>query len=136
MVSSPTTSINYWKIFLQTIKGSSHGIYYGAKTRFTHSLVMAILFKRSGFKDGSVLKMIWRNSKEHGINLASFVALFKISFLLLKAKFPGEESEGLISFFSGILSSAFFWSKKTSINKQICFYLLSRILYGGAKKLG
>ena len=58
-----------------SLQGMSNGFTYGAKIRFTHSLVIAILFSKETY-----IKRIQRiitNTVEHGKRLGLYVFLYK-----------------------------------------------------------
>ncbi|OMJ87334.1 hypothetical protein SteCoe_10929 [Stentor coeruleus] len=113
-----------------SMKGLSHGIAYGAKVRFTHSLVMAALFSN----DPLWLKLykILKNTQEHASKLAIFVTIFK-SLVCILTKLTGQSSSRNHAI-SGLLTGLI-WSKDTSVNTQVTLYLFSRNLVGNAKLL-
>ena len=75
------------------------------------------------------IKLAW----QHGRNLGTFVFIYKLVQCLLKQLLNTDSSA--VSFIAGIVGAFFVWSERNSVNQQICFYLLSRILEGTAKKL-
>jgi peroxisomal membrane protein 4 len=110
----------------------SNGFTYGAKVRFTHSLVIAILFSKEPYLQR--IKRILKNTLDHGRNLALFVFLFK-SFVCLLNRLRGK-NDPLHHFISGVAASGIVFSDESSnINVQITLYLLSRISVGTAKTL-
>ena len=127
MTSSLLLSPENKLMLLRVAKASIHAGYYGGKSRFTHSVVMTVLFNRKGLRDGSAWRSIWKNTMEHGSLFVKFVGLFKLSFEVARKMFPSEDMKGIITILCGIVPSILFWSKKTPINKQVCLYLMSII---------
>lgn len=110
---------------ISSIKGFLHGIWYGAKVRLIHSLVIEILFS----KTSSILQKIRNIIKptiEHSLNLGLFVLIYKTTVCILKRIF--KTNSNLINFIAGVFGAYFIWAKKTSVNMQIMLYLLSRNL--------
>lgn len=69
----------------------------------------------------------------HGRNLGSFVFVYKVAQCVLTQLFKRYHSG--FSFVAGVIGAWVVWRDKNSINQQIVFYLLSRVLEGTAKKL-
>lgn len=92
---------------------------------------MAILFQSGTPLDKlkSAIKLAW----QHGKNLGSFVFIYKLVQCALMQLF--NRSHPVFSFIAGIVGAFFVWRERNSVNQQICFYLLSRILEGTAKRL-
>ena len=116
---------------LKILRGARNGFYYGAKVRFMHSLVMAILFSQSSFRNE--IKRIIENTLQHGIRLASFVTLYKSTILLLKRIF--KESCPWHHFVAGGICGFIIFRSKNPINQQLVLYLLSRDLVGVSQSL-
>jgi peroxisomal membrane protein 4 len=97
-------------------------MYYGGKIRFTHSLVMAILFKSGTLwqKISSIFTQTW----EHSFNLGLFAFIYKTIVCILRRYFKTKNKS--INFIAGVIGAYFMWSKGTNINIQIVLYLLSR----------
>lgn len=75
------------------------------------------------------MKLAWT----HGRNLGSFVFVYKIAQCVLQQLF--KQSHPVFSFLAGVIGAYVVWREKNSINQQIVFYLLSRVLEGSAKRL-
>lgn len=110
-----------------SLQGLSNGLAYGAKVRFTHSLVMSLLFSKEPLK--LQLLKILKNTQEHSGKLGFFVMFFK-SFVCALSKIRGKKASNhaISGFFTG-----FIWAKDTPVNTQITFYLFSRNLVGYVK---
>lgn len=106
-----------------SLRGLRNGLYYGAKIRFLHSLIMTFLFKNDTFKNKikNILSLTWEHSK----NLGLFVFIYKSLCCLFRKLF--KTNSGLVPFISGIIGSYIMWSKSTPVNQQLMFYLFSRI---------
>ena len=111
-------------------QGLSNGISYGAKVRFTHSVVMSILFS-SGSLCQQFLKIL-KNTKDHSLQLGSFVFLFKsIVCILTNLR---QKSSSLNHAISGFIAGIV-WSQDTAVNSQVALYLFSRNIVGHTKLL-
>jgi len=111
------------------LKGFSNGITYGIKVRFTHAIVIAILFGK-----GSAKRRLWsifKNTSEHSLRLGTYVFIYK-SILCALTKLRGMRSP-LNSGVAGCLAGYIMFSKETQVNSQITFYLFSRVLVASAK---
>lgn len=114
-----------------SIKGFSTGIAYGAKVRFTHSIVISMLFGKGNLQKR--LKQIFKNTFEHSKNLGLYVFCYK-TVLCLISKYFNKKSP-INSAISGVVSSYFISSKETPVNSQINLYLFSRILMATTRLL-
>ena len=117
---------------ISAIRGFRNGLYYGGKVRFAHALVMAILFQQ-GVSPLQKLKTSVKLAWMHGRNLGSFVFIYKVALCVLQQVFQKRHSG--FAFIAGIVGAYFVWRDKNTINQQIVFYLLSRVIEGVAKKL-
>ncbi|TNV77184.1 hypothetical protein FGO68_gene7853 [Halteria grandinella] len=117
---------------IAAIRGFRNGLYYGGKVRFAHAVVMAILFQ-SGVSPLQKLKTAIKLAWMHGRNLGSFVFVYKIAQCVLQQLF--RKHHPAFSFIAGVIGAYVVWRDKNSINQQIVFYLLSRVLEGSAKRL-
>ena len=117
---------------IAAIRGFRNGLYYGGKVRFAHALVMAILFQ-SGVSPLQKLKTACKLAWMHGRNLGSFVFVYKIAQCVLQQIF--KRHHPIFSFIAGVIGAYVIWRDKNTINQQIVFYLLSRVIEGSAKRL-
>ena len=113
------------------LQGLSNGFTYGAKVRFIHSLVIAILFSKEPIKQR--VKRILQNTIDHGKRLGLFVFLFKL-FVCTLNRMRGV-AHPIHHLLSGLAASFIVWTEENNINTQITLYLLSRIIVGTGKTL-
>ncbi|KZV77555.1 peroxisomal membrane protein 4 [Peniophora sp. CONT] len=111
--------------YFAILKGARNGLVYGAKVRFPHALIMAILFGRGDWT--SRIKTIIRATRTHATNLAKFVTLYK-TLLLLQKKVNGGKARSHDTFFAGLLGGYIVFGDRTAINEQIVLYVCSRVV--------
>ncbi|EGN94549.1 hypothetical protein SERLA73DRAFT_188508 [Serpula lacrymans var. lacrymans S7.3] len=111
--------------FLAVLKGARNGFVYGVKVRFPHALIMAILFGRGDWR--SRLHVIYKATKQHAVNLAKFVSLYKI-FLLIQKRINGGKERSADTFIAGLLGGYFVFGDRTAVNEQIVLYVVSRVV--------
>lgn len=128
MSSGQVVPDSYW---VSSLRGLRNGIFYGGKVRFTHALVMTLLFRGGSFQDKihSVVKLTY----EHAKNLGLYVFLYK-SIVYLLTKLRGKSSK-YHAFVGGVIAGYIIFGKKTNVNYQIVLYLLSRVIIGGTENL-
>lgn len=64
-----------------SLLGLRQGVYYGARIRFFHALVMTLLFKQGSMR--SKLRIILKLTYEHARNLGAYVFLYKTLVCIL-----------------------------------------------------
>ncbi|EIM92783.1 peroxisomal membrane protein 4 [Stereum hirsutum FP-91666 SS1] len=111
--------------YLAILKGARNGLVYGAKVRFPHALIMAILFGRGDWQ--SRARVIFRATKTHALNLAKFVSLYK-AVLLLQKKANGGKERKYDTFIAGLLGGYIVFGERNAINEQIVLYVCSRVV--------
>lgn len=109
---------------VSSFRGLRNGLFYGAKVRFVHSLVMTFLFKTDTFENK--IKNILSLTYEHSRNLGVYVFIYKTVCCILRKILKSNNK--FISLIAGIVGSAIMWSTNTPVNSQIMLYLLSRNL--------
>ncbi|OBZ79788.1 Peroxisomal membrane protein 4 [Grifola frondosa] len=102
--------------YLSILKGARNGLVYGVKVRFPHALIMAILFGRGGWK--SRLRAIFRATKQHALNLAKFVSLYK-TFLLIQKRVNGGKERSSDTFIAGLISGYVVFGDRNAVNEQV-----------------
>lgn len=115
---------NHSSCIQSSFRGLRNGIYYGAKVRFVHSLVMTLVFKNGSLEDK--LKNIFSLTYEHSKNLGIYVFIYKSVCCILRKIL--KKDHHWIPFIAGIIGSLVMWSNNTPVNQQLMLYLLSRNL--------
>ncbi|KAI9572747.1 Tim17/Tim22/Tim23/Pmp24 family-domain-containing protein [Boletus coccyginus] len=110
---------------LAIVKGARNGFVYGVKVRFPHALIMAILFGRGDWKTRS--RVIYQATKQHALNLAKFVSLYKV-LLLLQRKANGGRERSADTFIAGLIGGYVVFGDRTAVNEQIVLYVVSRVI--------
>ncbi|TNV75966.1 hypothetical protein FGO68_gene9575 [Halteria grandinella] len=118
---------------IAAIRGLRNGLYFGGKVRFAHTLVMNILFRKNSGGLKSRLRLALLLSWQHGRNLGGFVLIYKVVHCSLLQTF--KRKHPIFAFIAGAVSAMIIWRDPSKVNKQICFYLLSRIIEGILIKL-
>ena len=114
---------------LQVLKGVNSGLTYGIKVRFTHSLVISMLFQSGSYLKR--LKNIVDMTKEHAGRLAAFVGVYKTVVLLCEAV-TGQKA-AWHTLLAGLVGGALVFRVKSVVTGQIALYLLPRVLTGTSK---
>ena len=100
------------KWYQSSLRGLRQGLFYGFKIRFTHSLVMAILFRNGSLVNK--LKSIIKPTLEHSVKLGVFVFLYKTMVSLFEYLFKRKSPYN--SMIAGFICS-FVFTEETSVNK-------------------
>ncbi|KAI0662584.1 peroxisomal membrane protein 4 [Cubamyces menziesii] len=111
--------------YLAILKGARNGFVYGVKVRFPHALIMAILFGRGDWQ--TRLKAIYRATKQHALNLAKFVSLYK-TLLLVQKKMNGGKERSFDTFIAGLIGGYVVFGNRNAVNEQIVLYVCSRVV--------
>ncbi|GJN89014.1 hypothetical protein Rhopal_001985-T1 [Rhodotorula paludigena] len=85
---------------LAILKGARNGLVYGARVRAPHALVMTLVFHSGSWRQR--LMYMYRATKQHSLNLARFVAIYKTALLLQKTLAGGKERK-FDTFFAGLI---------------------------------
>lgn len=121
---------------LETVRASRNGIVYGGKLRFSHALVINLLYRSGPL--GPRLKLVLKATREHSFVLAVYAAIYKVVVkLLAQEKLLGANS-GLIKTIAGAVGGWAVYSQHFSvfnpgITHQITLYCFSRVLMALAK---
>ncbi|QIW98118.1 hypothetical protein AMS68_003636 [Peltaster fructicola] len=119
---------------LVLIKAIRNGLVYGAKVRFPHALVMVFLFRSGTIAEK--IKLVYKATKQHALNLAKFAFLYKASMLIL-GNLNGGKEESSHSFIAGLFGGYLvFGAGKhafNSVNQQIVIYIFARVMLAAAK---
>ncbi|KZT06780.1 peroxisomal membrane protein 4 [Laetiporus sulphureus 93-53] len=111
--------------YLSIIKGARNGFVYGVKVRFPHALIMAILFGRGDWK--TRFRAIYRATRQHALNLAKFVSLYK-TVLLVQKKLNGGVQRSADTFIAGLVTGYVVFGDRNAVNEQIVLYVCSRVV--------
>ncbi|KAI0762637.1 peroxisomal membrane protein 4 [Fomes fomentarius] len=111
--------------YLAILKGARNGFVYGVKVRFPHALIMAILFGRGDWQ--TRLKTIYRATRQHALNLAKFVTLYK-TLLLVQKKVNGGKERSSDTFIAGLIGGYVVFGERNAVNEQIVLYVCSRVV--------
>jgi len=110
---------------LSILKGARNGLVYGIKIRFPHALLMSILFGKGSWRDRS--KVIYRATRQHALNLATFVTLYKTLVILQQKVNRGKEARSH-AFLAGLLGGYIVFGDRNAVNEQIVLYVCSRVV--------
>ncbi|ETN37203.1 uncharacterized protein HMPREF1541_08193 [Cyphellophora europaea CBS 101466] len=122
---------------LAIVKSARNGAVYGAKVRFPHALVMVFLFRSGTIREK--LQLVYKATRQHARNLASFAVVYKSCMLLLRLLNPdGRGKEGAYdTFFSGLVGGYLVFGRgraaSSSVNQQIVIYVFARVVLALAK---
>lgn len=111
--------------YLAILKGARNGFVYGVKVRFPHALIMAILFGRGDWS--SRLRTIFKATRQHALNLAKFVTIYK-SLMLVQKKANSNKERSIDSFVAGLIGGYFVFGDRNAVNEQIVLYVCSRVV--------
>lgn len=111
---------------IAALRGARQGLYYGGRVRFAHSIIMQLLFGKGTTyqKLQTAIKLSW----QHGKNLGIFVFVYKVVQCALN-QLTGRRRH-IFAFFAGVISALIVWRERNSVNQQLCFYLIARVLQG------
>lgn len=73
-------------------------------------LIISSLKKRLGY--------VYKATKQHALNLARFVAIYKTALLLQKWMAGGKEKKA-DTFFAGLIGGWFVFSERNAVNEQV-----------------
>ncbi|GAA6000998.1 mitochondrial 37S ribosomal protein mS29 RSM23 [Rhodotorula paludigena] len=110
---------------LAILKGARNGLVYGARVRAPHALVMTLVFHSGSLRQR--LMYVYRATKQHSLNLARFVAIYKTALLLQKTLAGGKERK-FDTFFAGLVGGWFVFGERNAVNEQIVLYVVSRVI--------
>ena len=101
---------------------------YGVKVRLPHAALMSILFGRGSCK--TRLRFIYLATKQHALNLAKFVSIYKTMLLVQKGLngSAGGKERGLDTFFAGLVGGWLVFGERNAVNEQVVLYVLSRVV--------
>lgn len=125
-----------YRPLLEIIRSSRNGIVYGGKIRFSHALVINLLYRLGPLKPR--LKLVFKATKDHSLVLALFAVIYKCALNILKQdSFIGSNSS-VVKFIAGALAGWVVYSQhfnlfNAGITHQITLYCFSRVLIASGK---
>lgn len=126
-----------YRPLLEVIRSSRNGIVYGGKIRFSHALVINLLYRSGPL--GPRLKLVLKATKEHSLVLAAFAVAYKsVLHVLLQDKVMGVGNAGASKFVAGAFAGWVVYSQhfnflNPGITHQITLYCFSRVLIACGK---
>jgi peroxisomal membrane protein 4 len=114
---------------LATIKGLRQGVVYGAKVRFAHALVQAVLFRNEPWPQR--IRLILRMTYLHGKTIGISVFLYKTLRTIFASVFG--LSKAWRTLICGSLVGYIVFQEHNAVNEQIILYLLARVVVGLAR---
>lgn len=123
---------------LEVIRLSRNGIVYGGKIRFSHALVINLLYRLGPMAPR--LKQVLSATRQHATVLASFAIIYKTVVNILKQDNLLGPNMGRIKFIAGGLAGWAVYSQhfalfNPGITHQITLYCFSRVLIAVGKIL-
>ena len=83
------------------------------------------------------LKTIFKSTRQHARNLATFAVIYKTAMLFLRRLNPAQKEEAPHTFLAGLLGGYFVFGRgksgQSSVNQQIVIYVFARVVLGLAK---
>ncbi|KWU43039.1 peroxisomal protein [Rhodotorula sp. JG-1b] len=110
---------------LAILKGARNGFVYGARVRGPHALVMSLIFQSGSLRQR--LAYVYRATKQHSLNLARFVAIYKTALLVQKSLAGGKQRK-FDTFFAGLVGGWAVFGERNAVNEQIVLYVVSRVI--------
>lgn len=123
---------------LELVRLSRNGIVYGGKLRFSHALVINLLYRSGPLKPR--LQQVLKATQQHSIVLAAFAMVYKsVCHLLQQEKALGNNT-GLVKLVAGAFAGWVVYSQNfgyfnPGITHQITLYCFSRVLIAVGKIL-
>lgn len=128
-----------YRPLLEVLRSSRNGIVYGGKIRFSHALVINLLYRSGPLKPR--LQQVLKATKNHAEVLAGFAIIYKFAVnVLVSEKIMGTDKLGLVKFLAGCFGSWVVYSQhfnyfNPGITHQVTLYCFSRVLIAVGKIL-
>lgn len=126
-----------YRPLLEVVRSARNGIVYGGKIRFSHALVINLLYRSGSF--GPRLKEVLKATKNHAEVLAGFAIIYKFALgVLLNDQVLGSNARLASKFLAGCFGSWIVYSQHfgyfhPGITHQVTLYCFSRVLLAGSK---
>lgn len=120
-----------YRPLLEVIRSSRNGIVYGGKIRFSHALVINLLYRSGPIIPR--LRQVLKATKEHSSVLAAFAIVYKTALHVLLLDQVLGANPGLVKFLAGafggwVVYSHHFGVFNPGITHQITLYCFLRVL--------
>lgn len=122
-----------YRPLLEVLRLSRNGIVYGGKIRFSHALVISLLYRKGPLWPR--LKSVFSATRDHAKVLASYAIIYKtVQKVLLREDFLGSEASAQASLLAGAVGGWLVYSNKypqifsLGITHQITLYCFSRVV--------
>lgn len=83
------------------------------------------------------LKLIFKSTRQHARNLATFAVIYKTTLLVLRHASPSQKEASPHTFLAGLLGGYYVFGRgrsgQSSVNQQIVVYVFARVMLGLAK---
>ncbi|KAI3404596.2 hypothetical protein KGF56_002591 [Candida oxycetoniae] len=128
-----------YRPLFEILRSARNGIVYGGKLRFSHALVINLLYKSGPLLPR--MKSVFEATKDHAQVLASFAIIYKIAVHFLQSDAVlGRKNLRLTKFLAGCFGSWIVYSGHFNlfnggITHQITLYCFSRVLLALGKIL-
>lgn len=125
-----------YRPLLEVLRSSRNGIVYGGKLRFSHALVINLLYRSGPLMPR--MKLVLKATRQHSTVLAAFAIIYKTAVNLLKLDQVLGSNTGLVKFVAGgfagwVVYSQHFNTFNPGITHQITLYCFLRVMLALAK---
>lgn len=128
-----------YRPLLEIVRTARNGVVYGGKIRFSHALVINLLYRSGSF--GPRFIEVLKATTNHAEVLALFAVIYKLALgVLLNDQVLGSNSRLVSKFLAGCFGSWIVYSQHfdyfhPGITHQITLYCFSRVLIAVSKML-
>lgn len=125
-----------YRPLLEALRSARNGVVYGGKLRFSHALVINLLYRLGPMKPR--LTQVFEATKSHAEVLAAFATIYQLGVRLLLHDQVLGGSKGMVKFLAGSFASWVVYSQHfgyfhPGITHQITLYCFSRVLLAAGK---
>ncbi|OBA19208.1 peroxisomal membrane protein 4 [Metschnikowia bicuspidata var. bicuspidata NRRL YB-4993] len=126
----------FFRPLLEIVQSSRNGVVYGGKIRFSHALVINLLYRSGPLVPR--LKQVFKATKDHSAVLAAFATIYKTVVNLLKKEQLLSRRPSFVKFVAGAVAGWVVYSQhfgyfNPGITHQITLYCFSRVLVAACK---
>lgn len=127
-----------YRPILEVIRSARNGIVYGGKIRFSHALVISLLYRLGPLKPR--IRLVFRATKNHASVLALFAIIYKLATKVLGNEEVFGSNPHLTKLLAGAIGLYFVYSHSfpwfnDGITHQITLYCFLRVLIACGKIL-